>query len=99
MSMAIIVHGGAGTITSDRAEIVQAGCRDAALRGWRILENGGSALDAVEGAVRALEGNHHYNGGSGACLAAVVWNELAVGIIEVGQRNGAAVGRGEYMQR
>ena len=48
MSMAIIVHGGAGTITPDRAEIAQAGCREAVLVGWRILQAGGSALDAVE---------------------------------------------------
>src|SRR5437016_3602945 len=81
MSMAIIVHGGAGTITSDRAEIVQAGCRDAALIGWRILENGGSALDAVEAAVRALEDNPNYNAGKGACLTADGRIELDAGIM------------------
>ena len=34
MSMAIIVHGGAGSVTPDRAEIVQAGCKEAVLIGW-----------------------------------------------------------------
>src|SRR5256885_9853642 len=31
MSMAIVVHGGAGTIAPDGAEIAQAGCKEAAL--------------------------------------------------------------------
>src|SRR5436853_1259528 len=82
MPMAIIVQGGAGTITSDRAEIVRAGCRDAALIGWRILEDGGSALDAVEAAVRALEDNPIYNAGTGASLTANGNIELDAGIME-----------------
>lgn len=68
MPVAIIVHGGAGDIAADRGDIVQAGCREAALAGWRILQAGGCALDAVEAAVRALEDNPEYNAGRGACL-------------------------------
>jgi len=52
MPIAIMVHGGAGNVTPDRAEIVQEGCKEAALIGLRILQAGGSALDAVEAAVR-----------------------------------------------
>ncbi len=63
MPIAIIVHGGAGTVSPERSEIVQAGCKEAALVGWRILQEGGSALDAVEAAVRALEDNPSYNAG------------------------------------
>src|SRR2546430_17615747 len=85
MSMAIIVHGGAGTITSDRAEIVQAGCRDTALIGWRILENGGTALDAVEAAGRAVEDNPNYNAGKGACLTANGKIKLDAGITNGGK--------------
>src|SRR6266851_7379992 len=68
MPVAIIVHGGAGDIAADRSDVVRAGCKDAALAGWRILQAGGSALDAVEAAVRALEDNPEYNAGTGACL-------------------------------
>ena len=82
MSMAIIVHGGAGSVTPDRAEIVQAGCKEAVLIGWGVLENGGSALDAVEAAVRALENNPNYNAGTGACLTADGRIELDAGIME-----------------
>jgi L-asparaginase / beta-aspartyl-peptidase len=82
MPIAIIVHGGAGNVTPDRAEIVQEGCREAVLSGWRILQAGGSALDAVETAVRALEDNPQYNAGTGACLTSDGNIELDAGIME-----------------
>lgn len=82
MPIAIIVHGGAGAVTPDRAEIVQEGCKEAALSGWRILEAGGSALDAVEAAVRSLEDNPQYNAGTGACLTSDGNIELDAGIME-----------------
>lgn len=68
MPIAIIVHGGAGDVAAERHEAVQAGCKEAALAGYTILQAGGSALDAVEAAVRALEDNPEYNAGTGACL-------------------------------
>ena len=82
MTIAIIVHGGAGTVTPDRAEIVQEGCKEAALVGWRILQAGGSALDAVEAATRSLEDNPEYNAGTGACLTSDGNIELDAGIME-----------------
>src|SRR6266496_6315842 len=82
MPIAIIVHGGAGTVTPDRAEIVQEGCKEAALVGWRILQAGGSALDAVEAAVRSLEDNPQFNAGTGACLTNDGNIELDAGIME-----------------
>jgi len=82
MSIAIVVHGGAGTITPERAEIAQAGCKEAAQIGWHVLENGGCALDAVEAAVRALENNPDYNAGTGSCLTADGRIELDAGIME-----------------
>lgn len=98
MSMAIIVHGGAGTITSDRAEIARAGCREAALIGWRILENGGSALEAVEAAVRALEDNPNYNAGKGACLTVDGRIELDAGIMDGKKLSVGAVACVEYIK-
>ncbi len=68
MPIAIIVHGGAGDIDVERREIMQVGCKEAALAGYAVLQAGGSALDAVEAAVRALEDNPEYNAGTGACL-------------------------------
>lgn len=82
MPIAIIVHGGAGTASPERSEILQAGCKEAALVGWRILQEGGSALDAVEAAVCALEDNPSYNAGTGACLNSDGNIELDAGIMD-----------------
>ena len=82
MPIAIIVHGGAGTVTPDRAEIVQEGCKEAALIGWHILQEGGSALDAAEAAVRSLEDNPQYNAGTGSCLTSDGNIELDAGIMQ-----------------
>ncbi len=82
MPTAIIVHGGAGIVTPERAEGVQEGCKEAALAGWRILQAGGSALDAVEAAVRSLEDNPMFNAGTGACLTSDGNIELDAGIME-----------------
>ncbi|WP_126626904.1 isoaspartyl peptidase/L-asparaginase family protein [Dictyobacter alpinus] len=68
MSIALIVHGGAGNISPERADAAQAGCKAAASIGWQMLQNGGSALDAVEAAVRSLEDNPEFNAGRGSCL-------------------------------
>jgi L-asparaginase / beta-aspartyl-peptidase len=81
MPIAIIVHGGAGIVTPERAEGVQEGCKEAALVGWRILQAGGSALDAVESAVRLLEDNPMFNAGIGACLTSDGNIELDAGIM------------------
>ncbi|WP_148883836.1 isoaspartyl peptidase/L-asparaginase family protein [Thermococcus aciditolerans] len=66
--VAIIVHGGAGTIRKEeRIPKVIEGVREAVLAGWRELKRG-SALDAVEEAVKALEDNPLFNAGTGSVL-------------------------------
>ena len=51
-----IVHGGAWDIPDDEVPGHLNGCRTAAQIGWSILADGGSALDAVEGAIAAIVG-------------------------------------------
>src|SRR2546422_4709897 len=67
---AIIVHGGAGQIPEESLPSRLEGCKQAALAGWKILESGGSALDAVEAAVIFLEGNPLFYAGTGSALKA-----------------------------
>src|SRR5579863_5311619 len=66
----LIVHGGAGRIADDQVEAVVSGCREACARGLVVLDRGGSALDAVETAVRSLEDDPVFNAGRGAVLNA-----------------------------
>src|SRR5215468_11260110 len=79
---AIVVHGGAGTVDPDRAPAALAGCRAAAARGLAILERGGSALDAVQEAVRVLEDDPQYNAGVGAALTREGTVELDASIMD-----------------
>lgn len=82
MGLALIVHGGAGTIAPHRHADAKAGCAVAAALGWRILQEGGSALDAVTAAVVALEDNPTFNAGTGAVLTREGHAEHDVGIMD-----------------
>lgn len=63
MSTVIVVHGGAWSIPEHLAESSVDGVKAAARAGSSVLHGGGSALDAVEAAVRALEDNSVFNAG------------------------------------
>lgn len=70
MRPALIVHGGCGTPPPGEEGPRSAACERAADAGWGVLRGGGSALDAVEAAVRALEDEPLLNAGTGAYLQA-----------------------------
>jgi len=68
---AIAIHGGAGTIlkstmTAEKEVAYKKALVDAILAGENILKKKGSALDAVEAAIRTLEDNPLFNAGKGA---------------------------------
>jgi len=86
---AIIVHGGAGHLGPDdpassggpdAPRLV--GVRRAAAEGLALLQGGGSALDAVELAVRILEDDPTYNAGTGSCLTASGQVEMDASIMD-----------------
>ncbi|MFY9660774.1 MAG: isoaspartyl peptidase/L-asparaginase [Terriglobales bacterium] len=64
----LVVHGGAWAIPDDMVEAHLNGVRNAAAAGWRALEKGGSALDAVEEAVVVLEDDETFDAGRGSFL-------------------------------
>jgi beta-aspartyl-peptidase (threonine type) len=68
MTLAIIVHGGAKTISDDKRRANIDGCTAALEAGWAILQRGGSAKDAVEAAIRVLEDDPTFNASIGATL-------------------------------
>ncbi|WP_137787815.1 isoaspartyl peptidase/L-asparaginase family protein [Sphingomonas sp. 3P27F8] len=79
---AIIVHGGARTIPTERHGANRDGCRAAAAAGVDLLRDGASALDAVELAVRSLEDDVAFNAGRGAVPTAAGHVELDAAIMD-----------------
>ena len=59
----ILVHGGAGDIPQCRVPAKIDGVKQAVRAGYKILLTGGSALDAVEAAVRVMEDDEAFNAG------------------------------------
>ena len=68
MTLGIIVHGGAKTISEDKVAANNAGCLAAVEAGWAVLSRGGSAGEAVEAAIRVLETDSTFNASLGATL-------------------------------
>ena len=64
----LVVHGGAWAIPDDMVEAHLQGVRAAAMVGWRVLERGGSALEAVEEAVVVMEDDETFDAGRGSFL-------------------------------
>lgn len=95
---AIAIHGGAGVIspkelTADLEKQYRQGLKEALEAGFKILEKGGSALDAVQAAVVLLEDNKLFNAGKGSAFTSDETHELEASIM-CGKRldGGAACG-------
>ena len=70
MKPSLIVHGGAWDIPDEAVRACNEGCRNALGAGWSILASGGSALEAVEASVIALEDDPVFDAGFGSHLNA-----------------------------
>ena len=87
-SFSIIVHGGAGERPIEGDSLASgknarlAGAERACAAGAEVLARGGSALDAVEAAVRILEDDPLFNAGTGATLTAAGDVELDAAIMD-----------------
>jgi beta-aspartyl-peptidase (threonine type) len=64
----LVVHGGAWAIPDDMVDAHLNGVRNAIAAGWKVLERGGTALDAVEEAVVILEDDETFDAGRGSFL-------------------------------
>lgn len=67
---ALIIHGGAKEIEPEKEAPNRAGCHAAAIAGRDVLVRGGSAVEAVETAIRVLEADPTFNAAFGADLNA-----------------------------
>ncbi|KFB46479.1 AGAP011098-PA-like protein [Anopheles sinensis] len=68
MEPVLILHGGAGTVSEDRAAGKLRGVVLAARVGYQVLAANGTALEAVVQAVRSMEADRFFNAGYGSVL-------------------------------
>jgi L-asparaginase / beta-aspartyl-peptidase len=69
--VAIVIHGGAGTITkgsmtTDMETEYRAKLTEALNTGYKVLTDGGTSMDAVEAAIKIMEDSPLFNAGKGA---------------------------------
>lgn len=86
-TFAIVIHGGAGSITKarmspEREAEYRAKLTEAVSKGYSILKAGGSSLDAVEQTIKILEDSPLFNAGKGAVFTNAETNELDASIME-----------------
>ncbi len=84
---ALVIHGGAGTmsradLTPELEREIRAALDAALDAGSAVLKDGGSALDAVSAAVVLMEDSPHFNAGKGAVFNADGVNELDASIMD-----------------
>ncbi len=92
----LVIHGGAGVIersrmTPNKEREVRAGLDRALQAGSAVLAGGGSALDAVEAAVKVLEDDSNFNAGRGSVFTYDGRNELDASIMDGRTRSAGAV--------
>ncbi len=85
--IAIGLHGGCGVLSpGDLPDASWAGARadieTALRRGWGLLRDGASAVEAVEACVVVLEDSPHFNAGHGAALNRAGYHELDAAIMD-----------------
>jgi beta-aspartyl-peptidase (threonine type) len=64
----LVIHGGAWAMPDDMVDAHIRGVNNAVVAGWRVLDRGGSALDAVEEAVVVMEDDETFDAGRGSFL-------------------------------
>ena len=92
----IIIHGGAGTIerhllTDSLDNVIRAALQDALNTGYAVLDNGGTAVDAVEATILVLENCPEFNAGIGAVMTEAGTHELDASIMDGSDLNAGAV--------
>ncbi|WP_426062020.1 isoaspartyl peptidase/L-asparaginase family protein [Hymenobacter sp. B1770] len=100
---AIVIHGGAvtvkpGELSPEEEAQQREGLSQALQAGWQVLHDGGTALEAVETAVRSLEDNEHFNAGRGSGLTQQGEVEMDAAIMDGRTLQAGAVSGVQYVQ-
>ena len=82
-----MIHGGAGVIrrgslSPEREAEYRRKLEEAVLAGYKILQNGGKSLDAIEAAIKILEDSPLFNAGKGAVFTNDGKNELDASVMD-----------------
>ncbi len=93
---ALVIHGGAGTITPDKLtpeldKEIRGTLLKALSTGQDILAAGGTSLDAITATIQVMENSPHFNAGKGAVFTAEGKNELDSSIMDGATLNAGAV--------
>ena len=93
---AIVVHGGAGvieraTMKPETEAAYRASMKQATEAGAKVLDSGGSSLDAIEATIHVLEDDPLFNAGRGAVFTAEGKNELDAAIMDGSNLKAGAV--------
>ncbi len=93
---AVVLHGGAGVIerssmTAEAETQYRAGLNEAITAAGAVLDHGGSAVDAVEAAIKLLEDNPLFNAGRGAVFAADGTNQMDAAMMDGATMKAGAV--------
>ncbi|HEV2333045.1 MAG TPA: isoaspartyl peptidase/L-asparaginase [Gammaproteobacteria bacterium] len=96
--IAIVIHGGAGTIsrqdmTPEMDAQYRAALKQALEAGYAVLKSGGKSLDAVQAAIRVMEDDPLFNAGKGSVFDHDGKNEMDAAIMDgVTLKAGAVAG-------
>jgi L-asparaginase / beta-aspartyl-peptidase len=92
--IAIVIHGGAGPksdFIKEHEAAYKKGLEEALNAGYGILESGGTAVEAVETAVKHLEDNWLFNAGRGSALTENARVQMCASIMDGKRLNSGAV--------
>ncbi|MDN3723014.1 isoaspartyl peptidase/L-asparaginase [Aequorivita sp. SDUM287046] len=92
----IVIHGGAGTILKENmSDSLEAAymekLKEAISKGYEILKNGGTSLDAVTETINVMEDSPLFNAGKGAVFTHEGSNELDASIMDGKTLNAGSV--------
>lgn len=93
---AIVIHGGAGGIkreyfTEEQIKAYEEKLQEAIDAGYKVLENGGISLDAIQAAINVMEDSPLFNAGKGAVYNSDGNQEMDAAIMDGSTLNSGAI--------
>ncbi|MCB0396369.1 MAG: isoaspartyl peptidase/L-asparaginase [Flavobacteriales bacterium] len=86
-NVVLVIHGGAGTIlkknmTDSMEQAIRSKLTEALQTGYKVIQNGGSSMDAVEQTIHVMEDSPLFNAGKGAVFTNAGTNELDASVMD-----------------